>query len=223
MASTITRTAWTDDTGTAAAPNGDGTLLNNAAKTALYDQIDQLIGGGAGYTTLTFGGAIATEASGTAATFNGAPTGGQLVDIRHTASGTGNFAGLRLGNDNAAGNGLLLLTATNYTTSNHYVQDSVILESKRTGGISIAATNASGDIRFYTGGNVAKAKLLDDGALELVSQAAHPTSLVTDTNWQIYVKEDKIVLQWNEASTRYYYYLTGGQSGGTWTQTTSAP
>ena len=30
MASTITRDAWTNDTGTAATPNADGTILNNS-------------------------------------------------------------------------------------------------------------------------------------------------------------------------------------------------
>lgn len=36
----ITRTAWTDDDGTGTT----GTILNNAQKTSLYDQIDGLIG-----------------------------------------------------------------------------------------------------------------------------------------------------------------------------------
>jgi len=39
----ITRTAWTDDSGTGT----DGTVLNNAVKTELYDQIDAALVGGA--------------------------------------------------------------------------------------------------------------------------------------------------------------------------------
>ncbi len=58
MASTITRTTWTNDTGSAASPNADGTLLNNAALQAIYDKIDQMIAGGSPYNPIIFGGSV---------------------------------------------------------------------------------------------------------------------------------------------------------------------
>jgi hypothetical protein len=58
MASTITRTTLTNDTGTAANPNSDGTVLNNAWLQAVYDKIDQLLAGASPYNPLILGGAL---------------------------------------------------------------------------------------------------------------------------------------------------------------------
>lgn len=58
MASTITRTTWANDTGSAASPNADGTLLNNGALQAIYDKIDQMIAGGSPYNPIIFGGSV---------------------------------------------------------------------------------------------------------------------------------------------------------------------
>jgi hypothetical protein len=54
-ATTITRTGvtLTNDTGSAASPNGDGTLLNNAWVQVFLDRIDSLISG-----DITFGGKV---------------------------------------------------------------------------------------------------------------------------------------------------------------------
>ena len=61
MASTITRTTWTNDSGTAVAPVGDGTVLNNAALQAIYDKIDQLLAGAAPYNPLILGGSLQAD------------------------------------------------------------------------------------------------------------------------------------------------------------------
>jgi hypothetical protein len=62
-ASTITRDTWTNDTGTAAAPNLDGTVINNAAlQNNVYARIDELFSGAGSYTTLTLGGSLSVEA-----------------------------------------------------------------------------------------------------------------------------------------------------------------
>jgi hypothetical protein len=61
MASTITRTTWTNDTGTASAPNSDGTVLNNSALQAVYDKVDQLMAGASPYNPLILGGAVQAD------------------------------------------------------------------------------------------------------------------------------------------------------------------
>jgi hypothetical protein len=59
MASTITRTTMTNDTGTAANPNSDGTVLNNAwLQASVYDKVDQLLAGASPYNPLILGGAL---------------------------------------------------------------------------------------------------------------------------------------------------------------------
>jgi hypothetical protein len=61
-ASTITRDTWTNDTGTAANPNADGTVINNAAlQNNVYARVDELFSGAGSYTTLTIGGKISVE------------------------------------------------------------------------------------------------------------------------------------------------------------------
>ena len=61
MASTITRTTRTNDTGTAANPNGDGTVLNNAELQAQYAAIDQMFAGASPYNPFIFGGAVQAD------------------------------------------------------------------------------------------------------------------------------------------------------------------
>lgn len=53
----ITRTAWTDDSGTGT----DGTIINNAEKTTIYNQIDALVGE---WTSVTFAAGDYTASSG---------------------------------------------------------------------------------------------------------------------------------------------------------------
>ena len=61
MASTITRTTWTNDTGSAASPNADGTVINNAALQAIYDKIDQLLAGASPYNPIILGGSFQAD------------------------------------------------------------------------------------------------------------------------------------------------------------------
>lgn len=59
MASTITRDTWTNDTGTAAAPNLDGTVINNAAlQNNVYARVDEMFAGAGAYATCDFGGSV---------------------------------------------------------------------------------------------------------------------------------------------------------------------
>ena len=58
-ASTITRDTWTNDTGTAAAPNADGTVINNnALQNNIYARIDEMFAGAGAYAIFEFGAAV---------------------------------------------------------------------------------------------------------------------------------------------------------------------
>lgn len=143
-ATTITRTGvtLTDDTGSAASPAGDGTLLNNAWVQTFMDRIDSLISA-----NITFGGTLTAEGFGTH-TLSAAGTGAQLLVVRNTSAGTGNYSGLSLGTD--AANALVLrANSSTWTTSGIYVQNASLLVSTTAGGLDIATTAAGSEIRLW--------------------------------------------------------------------------
>ena len=62
MGSTITRDTWTNDSGTAANPVGDGTAVGNAQlQNHIYARVDEMFAGGASYDPLIFGGAVQSD------------------------------------------------------------------------------------------------------------------------------------------------------------------
>jgi hypothetical protein len=89
-ASTITRDTWTNDTGTAANPNADGTVINNAAlQNNIYARVDELFSGAGSYVTLTLGGKLSVE--GGQITFpatQNASTGANVLDDYEEGSWT---------------------------------------------------------------------------------------------------------------------------------------
>ncbi len=152
--SLITRDSWTNDTGTPALPNADGTILNNSVlQNHVYARIDELLSGAGAYTTLRFGGLIAAEGFGTN-DFSAGGTGVQLLQVRNSTAGTGNSTQLRLRNDDAgASSGALFVqTSTSYSPGAQYFQDALTVECNRNGGMVIAATGtgANAVIRFMT-------------------------------------------------------------------------
>lgn len=163
-ATTITRTGvtLTNDTGTAASPNGDGTLLNNAWVQVFMDRIDSLVS-----SNITFGGTVTAEGFGTH-TFVAGGTGGQRLVVRNTTAGTANYADVFLGNDTTANAVAVGVYSTTFTTSGPYVQNGGILQSAVAGGLSVVAAHASGDLRFYAGGTTERGKFgATDGCLQL--------------------------------------------------------
>lgn len=161
-ATTITRTGvtLTDDTGSAATPAGDGTLLNNAWVQVFLDRIDSLVSG-----NITFGGTVTVEGFGTHA-FSAAGTGAQLFKVRNTSAGTGNYAGVSCGtdNDNAV---VLRGNSSTYTTAAPYTQNGATLVATVAGGLDLACVHASGAMRFTTGGTVERAQLDAHGNFSL--------------------------------------------------------
>ena len=89
--------------------------------------------------------------------FDAGGTGAQGLRVRNTTAGTGNYSRLFLGNDAATDTGTVTAFSSTFTTSGPSVADGVTLAGTRAGGVSIDASNAAGDIRFYAGGDTTPA------------------------------------------------------------------
>lgn len=145
-ATTITRTAMTD--------GSSGTLIDNAWKSSLYDQIDGLF-----TSAFTFGDTVSAEGLGTH-TFSAGGSGGNILLLRNSTGGTGNFAAVHLGTDTDADAVRLEAYTSTHTETGAIKQDGAALRSIQDGGVSIAAEHASGTVRQYAGGT-AKSSTFD--------------------------------------------------------------
>jgi hypothetical protein len=144
MSSTITRTTWTDDTGTPASPAGDGTIINNAQLQLIYDRIDSL------FTGELIAGRLSAEShsSGIAIKADVANSGGGVIGrIRNTQAGTAANAEVRVGNDGSEQACRIIMCSTTFTTAGFVVQDGATIICARVGGLNLAASHASGLVR----------------------------------------------------------------------------
>ena len=151
MAVTITRTPWIDDDGTGTT----GTVINNAVKTALYDDIDaalakvaQLAGGntftgaqGVTGNVVVTGNVNVTISAGTQA----------LLNIRNPVPGTGNNAELSLGNDVQPRALILQAYASNYASSGIFQANGTLLMTQGAGGLTMGPFD-SAPLRLVTNG-----------------------------------------------------------------------
>jgi len=152
-ASTITRATWTNDTGTAANPNADGTILNNTRlQDDVYAKIDEMFAGAGAYVTFTLGGKIAADGFGSH-TFSAGGTGANQIVLTNTTAGTGNFARMQVKADGATDLVVLDQYSSTYTPSGSALASGAVLGASGVGGLSLQALHASGEIRFYAGGS----------------------------------------------------------------------
>jgi len=140
MATTIDRTGitLTNDTGTPASPNGDGTLLSAADRTALLDAIDDILAG-----NVLIGGTLGAEGFGTHSLSAGG-TGTQNLIVRNTSAGTTNGAEISVGNNGSATAGRIYHTSSTYTPSAPFVADGFHVFGTQSGGLRLGTTNAAG-------------------------------------------------------------------------------
>ena len=170
MASTITRTTWTDDTGTPASPVGDGTTINNARLQEIYAAIDELFAGASPYDPLVFGGTIQVDGLGTHL-FSATGAGANRLRVRAASAGTSNVGAVDVGTDADADLGRLEAYASTFTAAGAAKQHGVALRGMGAGGVSLAAEHASGDVRLYARGTT-KVATYDGNTLSLASAAA---------------------------------------------------
>jgi hypothetical protein len=186
MAVTITRTPWIDDDGTGTT----GTVINNAVKTDLYNQIDgalakvaQLTGGNNFTGNQAIDGTLSVSGlGGHQFAANGA--GPNTLAIVNQAAGTGNLAGLYLGNDLGFQRAQLICLSSTATSGAPNLPDGTTLVGGGAGGLSFWTSNAAAAQRFYTGSaNLERLRILATGEL-LINTPTNPSlgqlTVVTD-------------------------------------------
>ena len=138
-ATTISRATWTD--------GSSGTVIDNAALGSdVYDKIDALF-----TSAFTFGDLVHAEGFGLHSWSSGG-TGGAILNLVNTTSGTGNYSALHLGENSDTDAGRLEAYSTAFTPSGAATAAGVALRSIGAGGLYLAAENASGDVRLYANG-----------------------------------------------------------------------
>ena len=166
MASTITRTTWTDDTGTPASPVGDGTTINNARLQEIYAAIDELFAGASPYDPFVFGGTIQADGLGTHL-FSATGAGANRLRVRAASAGTSNVGAVDVGTDADADLGRLEAYASTFTEAGAAKQHGVALRGMGAGGVALAAEHASGDMRLHARGTTKRATF--DGDTHVLS------------------------------------------------------
>lgn len=159
MASQVTRFAWTDDPGTPASPVGTGTKINNAQLQLIFDAVDALFASG----TFHVGGLMRADGFG-AHLFEASGAGSHIFSLRNTSSNAAAMAYLRVGNDTSSA----LLTARAMSSASTYGWGGnvAIFEGAGAGGLVLQASDASGAIKFSSGGAVTlRGQVLASGRL----------------------------------------------------------
>lgn len=102
--------------------------------------------------TITTLAALLNESAFGAHMISSAGTGQNSLTIRNTTAGTGNFSAVFAGNDASATNAYIESFSSTFTPTTTKLADGALFAAERAGGLSIAALDAAGTIRFHTGG-----------------------------------------------------------------------
>lgn len=149
MATTVTRSHWTDDSGVPGAPVGNGTQINESELQKIYANIDALVGG-----NVTFGGNVGSEAAGTH--LFSASGANNRFNVRNTSTANGAFASFTLGNNGAQVMADFALFSTTTSTAGYQRPDGAVVVCAGAGGLQLAASNAAGQMGFFVGSSTAE-------------------------------------------------------------------
>lgn len=141
----------------------DGVTVWNAATvgSAIYDKIDALLAG-----SVTVGGVLRSEGFGNHELVAGG-TGANLLFVRNSTAGSGNYAGVTVGNNASSTLGDFIAFSSTYTTAGANYASGVRVASNGAGGLSLAALDANGELRVYAGGTTERAKWDANGNLHV--------------------------------------------------------
>lgn len=89
---------------------------------------------------------------------SGSGTGNQTLTVRNSTAGAANFSAVALTTD-VTPQGVLRAHSSTFTTAAPYTASGVTLESAGSGGLTLAATHASGALNLYAAGTTRKAYL----------------------------------------------------------------
>jgi hypothetical protein len=145
MASNVPRSHWSNDSGTPNAPVGNGTQINESELQKIYNNIDTLIA-----SDITFGGLVHSEAYGTH-TWQASGASVMRHLLRNTNSGSGAATSFTIGNDAATIVADFAVYSSGASVSGAVqAPNRTILVGNAAGGVAIAATHASGKVRFIS-------------------------------------------------------------------------
>jgi len=104
------------------------------------------------------------------------------VEVRNTNSGVSASAAYYAGNDTSQTLGVWAAISSGSTSSGRSTPNSVLFESDGVGGLSLSAVDASGVIRFFSGGATERMRLNTSGQLGIgTSSPAYQLQLSTDS------------------------------------------
>jgi hypothetical protein len=203
--------------------------------TAVYLDTDGALTAGDGEVTLDGDGLTIAAGSGSSSGANEikfTAGGSQLFTLYCVEDTTSHVEGglLLQGKDGTTSPAILILTAVNHngTTSVNLELDSDNDRIQMTAGTVVALANGRVGDRLRVGGVSADA----DGTLQVSGTAAAmtldeatstPTAPGTADRCRLYMKADKLIVQYYDAGTVRYKYLDLTGTGVTWVHTTSAP
>ena len=168
MAVTITRTAWIDDDGTGTS----GTVINNAEKTTIYNQIDaalaqlaQLAGGNNFTGSQTIAGLLNVVGFGVNQFVASGP-GSLSLQIQNTSATATSKSEIALGNNANAALLDIVSYSSGFTPTVGFDQpNGSVLYQGGAGGLSLVAGAGAGTIRVYTGGITERMRVTSGGEL----------------------------------------------------------
>jgi hypothetical protein len=207
MSVTITRTAWIDDDGTGTT----GTVLNNAIKTDLYNQIDGAL---ALLAQLTGGNSFTGTQS-----ITGNVIGAAGLNVRNIAAGSSAYAQIAIGNDVDPNLGLILGLASTFASGLDMLPNGVTLRASGVGGLTCSATGAGAPIRYFTN-NAERMRITPAGEL-LVNTTTNPNGNAVSIAIDQVVHALGVGIQnTNVANGLYFlaFYNSGGSGIGTVSQ-----
>jgi len=215
MAVTITRTAWIDDDGTGTS----GTVINNAEKTTIYNQIDaalaqlaQLTGGNTFTGNQTIAGLLSVTGLGTHQfAVNGA--GSQILRLRNQALGVATQ--LAVGNDADPDLLSLFALASNYSPGSD-VGPNVALVRGGSGGLNLSTAGA---LRVFTN-SLQRLQVLTGGQL-LINATTMPYGAQVVLNFDAGVSSGLVMqnLYTGNAGAFIEFHNSAGPLAGSITQT----
>ncbi len=222
MAVTITRTAWIDDDGTGTS----GSVINNAEKTTIYNQIDAALAQVLPLAGGTITGNLGVQGIFSASGFGNHSiqaigTGSLVFTVRNMSAGTGNFTGFQLGNDGDVGLMTFYSFASNYASSVDTIPNGATIRVSGAGGFTVSVTNASAPMRFLT--NFAERMRISPGGELCVGSQSNPAL------GQLFVATDGtvhggvIIQNTNPGNTiQFVYFVNSGNGSPGGIQQTSA-
>lgn len=187
------------------------TTATDATRTAALD-FQTVDTAGALTTMMSLSGAGLLTVSGYGThTFSAAGAAGNILALTNTTSGA--TASAQVQAIGGTTTGTVVAYSQGYTTGTYDVQAAVGLIGSGVGGVSIAATNASGDIRFYAGGTTEVGRI--DGPQWFINDTANVNNLSGLTINQLAADDEVLTMKssdvatgvTNESETDTYFFM----------------